>query len=102
MTPCPLCQNALSDEALACTNCGAQKAYDYLNRSANRVLIVAVASAVLAAYFVYVGYTAPDPKVLSGANMIAALLGTHTVARLFSLYRGRVWRKTWRWAYAAK
>jgi hypothetical protein len=89
-------------EALACTNCGAKKAYDYLNRLANRVLIVAVASAVLAAYFVYVGYTAPDPKVLSGANIIAALLGIHAVSRLFSLYRGRVWRRTWRGANAAK
>jgi hypothetical protein len=92
---CPFCDDAPTAEAVACTNCGAQKTYDYFNQSVTWVLIWAAVAALMAALFVYVGYTQSDPKVLSGAKAIAGFFGGGAAAQLLLLYRGRIWRRTW-------
>jgi hypothetical protein len=98
MTRCPFCAHELSADAVHCTTCSARKSYDYRNSSTKRLALGAVGFVALAAVFLHIGYSSPDPNAFVGAKMWATWFGIAAAVNLFLLRRGRVWRRnspTW-------
>ena len=96
MINCPFCANKLSEEATACGGCGARKAYDYRNGSRTTIIVLGVVFMVAWLGFMYMGYTDADPKVASGAKILAIFYGSLGGRLLSRAATGPGWWLGWR------